>query len=291
MFKGSITALVTPFKNGKVDDKAFQALVDWQIKEGTHGLVPCGTTGESPTLTHEEHDRVVALCIEAAAGRVPVIAGTGSNSTEEAIRLTKHAKQAGATGALIVSPYYNKPTQAGLYAHFEAIAKAVDIPIVVYNIPPRCIVDIQVETMAKLAKLPNIVGVKDATGDIARITKQRRECGKDFIQLSGDDALALGQMSHGAVGCISVTANVAPRLLSDFQNAWAAGNRDKALELNDRLAPLHESLFVETSPAPIKFAMSLIGKCEETVRLPLAPIAEQTRERVKSAMRGVGLIN
>lgn len=291
MFKGSITALVTPFKNGKVDDKAFQALVDWQIKEGTHGLVPCGTTGESPTLTHEEHDRVVALCIEAAAGRVPVIAGTGSNSTDEAIRLTKHAKQAGATGALIVSPYYNKPTQAGLYAHFEAIAKAVDIPIVVYNIPPRCIVDIQVETMAKLAKLPNIVGVKDATGDIARITKQRRECGTDFIQLSGDDALALGQMSHGAVGCISVTANVAPRLLSDFQNAWAAGNRDKALELNDRLAPLHESLFVETSPAPIKFAMSLIGKCEETVRLPLAPIGEQTRERVKSAMRGVGLIN
>ncbi|WP_119421115.1 4-hydroxy-tetrahydrodipicolinate synthase [Desertibaculum subflavum] len=291
MFKGSITALVTPFKNGKVDDKAFQALVDWQIKEGTHGLVPCGTTGESPTLTHEEHDRVVALCIEAAAGRVPVIAGTGSNSTDEAIRLTRHAKKAGATGALIVSPYYNKPTQAGLYAHFEAIAKAVDIPIVVYNIPPRCIVDIQVETMAKLAKLPNIVGVKDATGDIARITKQRRECGKDFIQLSGDDALALGQMSHGAVGCISVTANVAPRLLSDFQNAWAAGNRDKALELNDRLAPLHESLFVETSPAPIKFAMSLIGKCEETVRLPLAPIGEQTRERVKSAMRGVGLIN
>lgn len=291
MFKGSITALVTPFKNGKVDDKAFQALVDWQIKEGTHGLVPCGTTGESPTLSHEEHDRVIELCLEAAAGRVPVIAGTGSNSTEEAIRLTKHAKKAGAQGALIVSPYYNKPTQAGLYAHFEAIAKAVDIPIVVYNIPPRCIVDIQVETMAKLAKLPNIVGVKDATGDIARITKQRRECGKDFIQLSGDDALALGQMSHGAVGCISVTANVAPRLLSDFQNAWAAGNRDKALELNDRLAPLHESLFVETSPAPIKFAMSLIGKCEETVRLPLAPIGEPTRERVKSAMRGVGLIN
>jgi 4-hydroxy-tetrahydrodipicolinate synthase len=291
MFKGSITALVTPFKNGKVDDKAFQALVDWQIKEGTHGLVPCGTTGESPTLSHEEHDRVIELCIEAAAGRVPVIAGTGSNSTEEAIRLTRHAKKAGANGALIVSPYYNKPTQAGLYAHFEAIAKAVDIPIVVYNIPPRCIVDIQVETMAKLARIPNIVGVKDATGDIARITKQRRECGKDFIQLSGDDALALGQMSHGAVGCISVTANVAPRLLSDFQNAWAAGDRQKALDLNDRLAPLHESLFVETSPAPIKFAMSLIGKCEETVRLPLAPIGEQTRERVKTAMRGVGLIN
>jgi 4-hydroxy-tetrahydrodipicolinate synthase len=291
MFKGSITALVTPFKNGKVDDKAFQALVDWQIKEGTHGLVPCGTTGESPTLSHEEHDRVIELCIEAAAGRVPVIAGTGSNSTEEAIRLTRHAKKAGANGALIVSPYYNKPTQAGLYAHFEAIAKAVDIPIVVYNIPPRCIVDIQVETMAKLAKIPNIVGVKDATGDIARITKQRRECGKNFIQLSGDDALALGQMSHGAVGCISVTANVAPRLLSDFQNAWAAGDRQKALDLNDRLAPLHESLFVETSPAPIKFAMSLIGKCEETVRLPLAPIGEQTRDRVKNAMRGVGLIN
>jgi 4-hydroxy-tetrahydrodipicolinate synthase len=291
MFKGSITALVTPFKNGKVDEKAFQALVDWQIKEGTHGLVPCGTTGESPTLSHEEHDRVIELCIEAAAGRVPVIAGTGSNSTDEAIRLTKHAKKAGADGALIVSPYYNKPTQGGLYAHFEAIAKAVDIPIVVYNIPPRCVVDIQVETMAKLARIPTIVGVKDATGDITRITRQRRECGKDFIQLSGDDALALGQMSHGAVGCISVTANIAPRLLAEFQNAWAAGDRQKALDLNDRLAPLHESLFVETSPAPVKFGLSLLGKGEETVRLPLAPVGEQTRERVKSAMRGVGLIN
>lgn len=291
MFKGSITALVTPFKGGKVDEKAFQSLVDWQIKEGTSALVPCGTTGESPTLSHEEHDRVVALCIEAAEGRVPVIAGTGSNSTEEAIRLTRQAKKAGANAALIVSPYYNKPTQAGLYAHFEAIAKAVDLPIIVYNIPPRCVIDIQVETMAKLAKLPNIVGVKDATGDITRISKQRRECGPDFCQLSGDDPLALGQMAHGAVGCISVTSNVAPRLMADFQKAWAAGERDKALAIHDRMQPLHEALFAETSPAPIKYAMSLIGKCEETVRLPLVGCSEPTRERVKDVMRQVGLLN
>lgn len=291
MFKGSITALVTPFKAGKVDEKAFQSLVDWQIKEGTSALVPCGTTGESPTLSHEEHDRVIALCIEAAEGRVPVIAGTGSNSTEEAIRLTKAAKKAGANAALIVSPYYNKPTQAGLYAHFEAIAKAVDLPIIVYNIPPRCVIDIQVETMAKLSKLPNIVGVKDATGDITRISKQRRECGPDFCQLSGDDPLALGQMAHGAVGCISVTSNVAPRLMADFQKAWAAGEREKALAIHDRMQPLHEALFAETSPAPIKFAMSLIGKCEETVRLPLVGCSEPTRERVKDVMRQVGLLN
>ncbi len=291
MFKGSITALVTPFKGGKVDEKAFQSLVDWQIKEGTSALVPCGTTGESPTLSHEEHDRVVALCIEAAEGRVPVIAGTGSNSTEEAIRLTRQAKKAGATAALIVSPYYNKPTQAGLYAHFEAIAKAVDLPIIVYNIPPRCVIDIQVETMAKLAKIPNIVGVKDATGDITRISRQRRECGPDFCQLSGDDPLALGQMAHGAVGCISVTSNVAPRLMADFQKAWAAGERDKALAIHDRMQPLHEALFAETSPAPIKFAMSLIGKCEETVRLPLVGCSEPTRDRVRDVMRQVGLLN
>jgi len=291
MFKGSITALVTPFKGGKVDEKAFQSLVDWQIKEGTSALVPCGTTGESPTLSHEEHDRVVALCIEAAEGRVPVIAGTGSNSTEEAIRLTRQAKKAGANAALIVSPYYNKPTQAGLYAHFEAIAKAVDLPIIVYNIPPRCVIDIQVETMAKLAKLPNIVGVKDATGDITRISKQRRECGPDFCQLSGDDPLALGQMAHGAVGCISVTANVAPRLMADFQQAWHAGDRDKALAIHDRMQPLHEALFAETSPGPVKFAMSLIGKCEETVRLPLVGCSDPTRERVKDVMRQVGLLN
>ncbi len=291
MFKGSITALVTPFKGGKVDEKAFQDLVDWQIKEGTSALVPCGTTGESPTLSHEEHDRVVELCIEAAAGRVPVIAGTGSNSTEEAIRLTRQAKKAGANAALIVSPYYNKPTQAGLYAHFEAIARAVDLPIIVYNIPPRCVIDIQVETMAKLAKIPNIVGVKDATGDITRISKQRRECGPEFCQLSGDDPLALGQMAHGAVGCISVTSNVAPRLMAEFQRAWHAGERDKALAIHDRMQPLHEALFAETSPAPIKYAMSLIGKCEETVRLPLVGCSEPTRERVKDVMRQVGLLN
>ena len=290
MIKGSITALITPFKGGTVDEKAFQSLVDWQIKEGTQGLVPCGTTGESPTLSHDEHRRVVELCIEAAARRVPVIAGTGSNSTEEAISLTRHAKKAGADAALIVSPYYNKPTQEGLYHHFKAIAESVELPIIVYNIPPRCIVDISVETMARLAKLPNIIGVKEATGDVTRFTKHRRAIGKDFVQLSGDDALALAQMAHGGMGCISVTSNIAPRLLAEFQTACLAGDYVKARSLHDRLAPLHEALFVETSPAPIKYAASLLGLCEPTVRLPLVEPQAATKQRVREAMVGVGLL-
>ncbi len=291
MIKGSIVALITPFKNGRVDEKGFQSFVEWQVKEGTHGLVPCGTTGESPTLSHDEHHRVVELCIEAAGGRVPVIAGTGSNSTEEAISLTRHAKKAGADAALVVSPYYNKPTQEGLYQHFKAIAEAVDLPIIVYNIPPRCVVDISVETMARLAKIPNIVGVKEATGDVTRFTRHRRVIGKDFVQVSGDDALALAQMAHGGVGCISVTANIAPRQLSDFQNACLAGDFVKARALHDRLAPLHESLFVETSPSPVKYAASLLGKCEATVRLPLVEPQDSTKQRVREAMVMAGLLS
>jgi 4-hydroxy-tetrahydrodipicolinate synthase len=291
MIKGSIVALITPFKNGGIDEKGFQSFVDWQIKEGTHGLVPCGTTGESPTMSHEEHNRVVELCIEAAGKRVPVIAGTGSNSTEEAISLTRHAKKAGADAALIVTPYYNKPTQEGLYQHFKAIAEAVDLPIIVYNIPPRCVVDISVETMARIAKLPNIIGVKEATGDVTRFTRHRRVIGKDFVQLSGDDALALAQMAHGGVGCISVTANVAPRQLSEFQNACLGGDFVKARSLHDRLAPLHEALFAETSPAPIKYAVSLLGKCSPAVRLPLVEPQDATKQRVREAMTGAGLLN
>ncbi|HEX9462547.1 MAG TPA: 4-hydroxy-tetrahydrodipicolinate synthase [Alphaproteobacteria bacterium] len=291
MIKGSIVALITPFKNGGIDEKGFQSIVDWQIKEGTHGLVPCGTTGESPTLSHDEHHRVIELCLEAAGRRVPVIAGTGSNSTEEAISLTRHAKKAGADAALIVSPYYNKPTQEGLYQHFKAIAEAVDLPIIVYNIPPRCIVDISVETMARLAKLPNIIGVKEATGDVTRFTRHRRVIGKDFVQLSGDDALALAQMAHGGMGCISVTANVAPRPLADFQNACLSGDFVKARSIHERLAPLHEALFIETSPGPIKYAASLLGKCSAKVRLPLVEPQDATKQRVHEAMVGAGLLN
>ncbi|HYM32787.1 MAG TPA: 4-hydroxy-tetrahydrodipicolinate synthase [Candidatus Cybelea sp.] len=291
MFQGSFVALITPFRNGKVDEKAFQSLVEWQVAEGTHGLVPCGTTGESPTLSHAEHNRVVELCVEAAGRKVPVVAGTGSNSTAEAIEFTRHAKKAGADGALVVTPYYNKPTQAGLHAHYKAIAEAVDIPILIYNIPPRCVIDMSVETMAKLAKLPNIVGLKDATGDVTRITKQRAACGEKFCQMSGDDALALAQMSHGAVGCISVSANVAPRLLSDFQNACLGGDFAKARKMHDRLQPLHEALFCEASPGPVKYAASLLGRCTADTRLPLTEIAESSKERVRSAMTSVGLLN
>ena len=290
MFRGSITALITPFKDGQVDQAAFQAFVEWQIDEGTHGLVPTGTTGESPTLSHDEHKRVVELCIEAAAGRVPVMAGTGSNSTEEAIHLTRHAKRAGADAALVVTPYYNKPTQEGLYAHFKAIAEAVDIPIYVYNIPGRSVVNMSVETMARLAELPNIVGVKDATGDLTRPSLQRWKIGADFIQLSGEDGTALAFNAHGGVGCISVAANVAPRLVSQFQNATLQGNYAAALELQDRLMPLHTALFVETSPSPVKYAASLLGKCREDVRLPLVTIGDATRKAVRDAMDHAGLL-
>ena len=290
MFKGSLTALITPFRDGEVDEAAFRALIEWQIAEGTHGLVPVGTTGESPTLTYGEHRRVVALCVEAAAGRVPVIAGAGSNSTVQAIAHAKDALAAGADAALVVTPYYNKPTQDGLYRHFAAIADAVEIPIIVYNIPARCVVDITVETMAALARLPNIIGVKDATQDIARISAQRHAIGPDFLQLSGEDATALAVMAHGGHGCISVTANVAPRACSRFQNACLEGDFAAALKIQDRLMPLHEALFVETSPAPVKFAVSELGLCAPDTRLPLAPLTAATRDRVRAAMALAGLI-
>ena len=289
MFKGSITALITPFRDGKVDAAAFQKLVEWQIDQGTHGLVPCGTTGESPTLSHDEHKHVVELCIEAAAGRVPVIAGTGSNSTAEAVDLTRHAKRAGADGALLVTPYYNKPTQDGLYLHFKAINDAADIPIVIYNIPGRSVIDMTVDTMARLFKLANIVGVKDATANMARASQQRGALGSDFIQLSGEDATALGFMAHGGHGCISVTANVTPALCAEFQLACLAGNFKQALKIQDRLMPLHEALFVESNPGPVKYAAFKLGLCSDETRLPLAPIAAGSRKRVDDALASVGL--
>ena len=289
-FQGSITALITPFKNGKVDTKAFRKLVEWQIDQGTHGLVPCGTTGESPTLTHDEHREVVELCIEAASGRVPVIAGTGSNSTAEAVELTRHAKSAGADGALVVTPYYNKPTQEGLYLHYKAINDCTDIPILIYNIPGRSVVDMTVDTMARLFKLKNIVGVKDATANMARVSQQRAALGKDFVQLSGEDATALGFMAHGGQGCISVTANVAPALCSEFQLACLGGNFKRALEIQDRLMPLHDALFVESNPGPVKYAASKLGLCNGETRLPLAPIAPASKKKVDEAIAAVGLV-
>jgi len=290
-FFGSIPALITPFRGGKVDDKAFQSFVEWQVSQGSHGLVPCGTTGESPTLDHNEHKRVVELCIEAAAGRVPVIAGTGSNSTAEAIDLTMHAKRAGAAGALVVVPYYNKPTQEGMYQHYKALNDAVDIPILIYNIPGRTGVNMTVETMARLARLPNIAGVKDAANDITRTSLQRAAIGPEFIQLSGDDGNALGQAAHGGHGCISVTANVAPAEVAAFQNALMAGDFKTALQWQDRLMPLHDALFVETSPGPIKFAASLRGLCQYELRLPMAKVAASTEATVRAALDGLGLLD
>ena len=289
--KGSITALITPFKKGEVDEQAFTGLVEWQIAEGTDGLVPVGTTGESPTLSHKEHMRVVELCVETARGRVPVIAGAGSNSTQEAIELTRHAKRVGADAALSVAPYYNKPTQDGLYRHFAAIAEAVDLPIVLYNIPGRSIVEISVETMAKLAQIPNIVGVKDATGNLARASRDRGALPKSFVRLSGDDATTLGYMAHGGVGCISVTSNVAPRACAEFQDACLSGNFSRALSIQDRLMGLHDALFCEASPAPTKYAASLLGLCEEDVRLPIVPLSGKGRETVKAAMAAARLLN
>jgi len=292
MFKGSLVALITPMReDGSVDEKAYADFVDWQIKEGTNGVVPVGTTGESPTLSHDEHRRAVEIAIEVAKGRVPVIAGAGSNSTEEAIALTRHAKEAGADAALIVTPYYNKPTQEGMFLHFSAIADAVDLPIIIYNIPPRSVVDMSVETMARLAKHRNIIGVKDATANLVRPLHTRRACGDDFCQLSGEDHTALSFNAAGGVGCISVTANVAPRLCSTMQAAWADGRVTEAMALQNRLVPLHDALFAETSPGPVKYAASLLGKTSERCRLPLAPIMGPTRERVKAAMTEVGLLN
>jgi 4-hydroxy-tetrahydrodipicolinate synthase len=290
-FRGSFTALVTPFKNGSVDEAAFRALVDWQIEEGTKGLVPVGTTGESPTLSHEEHNQVVEWCVEGAKGRVPVVAGAGSNSTKEAIDLARHAEQSGADAVLVVTPYYNKPTQEGLYQHFKAINDAIGIPIIIYNIPPRSVVDMSVDTMKRLFELKNIAGVKDATANLARVSQQRAALGPDFNQLSGEDATALGFMAHGGHGCISVTSNVAPRLCAEFQDFCLKGDYGSALKLQDKLMPLHTALFVETSPAPAKYALSLLGKCAETVRLPMVPVAEKTRSAVRDAMMHAGLIN
>jgi len=290
-FRGSFTALVTPFKNGAVDEKAFRDLVEWQISEGTHGLVPVGTTGESPTLSHDEHKQVVEWCVDQAKGRVPVVAGAGSNSTAEAIDFSKHAEKAGADAVLIVTPYYNKPTQEGLYQHYKAINDAISIPIIIYNIPGRSIVDMSVDTMKRLYELKNIAGVKDATANMARVSQQRAAMGEDFNQMSGEDITALGFMAHGGHGCISVTSNVAPRLCSEFQNACLKGDYATALKLQDKLAPLHINLFVETSPAPIKYALSLIGKCANTVRLPMVPATEKAQGAVREAMVRAGLIN
>jgi 4-hydroxy-tetrahydrodipicolinate synthase len=290
-FRGSFTAMVTPFKNGSLDEAAFRGLVNWQIAEGTHGLVPVGTTGESPTLSHEEHHRVVEWCIEEAKGRVPVIAGAGSNSTKEAVALAQHAQKAGADAVLVVTPYYNKPTQEGMYQHFKAINDAIGIPIILYNIPGRSIVDMSVATMKRLFELKNVAGVKDATANIARISQQRLAMGEDFNQLSGEDATTLGYMAHGGHGCISVTSNVAPRLCAEFQESCLRGDYASALTFQDELMPLHTALFIETNPAPAKYALSLVGKCAETVRLPMVPVAEKTRTAVRDAMVHAGLIN
>jgi len=291
MFKGSITALITPFKNGQVDEAAYQSFIEWQIEEGTDGVVPCGTTGESPTLTHDEHMKVTELCVEVAKGKVPVIAGTGSNSTAEAIMLTEHAKTAGADAALVVTPYYNKPTQEGLYLHYKAINDAVDIPVIIYNIPGRSIVDMTVGTMARLAKLPNIVGVKDATQDLARPLVTRMTIGEKFCQLSGEDGTAIPFLAAGGRGCISVTSNIAPRLCGDLHDAWQAGDKKKTMEIQDQLMPLHSALFCETSPGPVKYAAKLLGKCSDDVRLPLCEIEDRSKKIVEAAMTKTGLIN
>ena len=292
MFKGSITALLTPFRNGEVDEAALARFVDWQITEGTHGLVPVGTTGESPTLDFEEHKRVIDITVQAAKKRVPVIAGTGSNSTDEAIELSVYAEQAGADGVLIVTPYYNKPTQEGLYQHFKAINDAIKIPIVIYNIPARSIVDMSVATMARCFKdLKNVVGVKDATANLARPSLQRMACGDAFCQLSGEDATALGFMAHGGRGCISVASNVAPRLCAEFQNTCLAGDYKKALALQDRLMPLHDVLFVETNPGPVKYAVSRLGLCTPDMRLPMVPVSDATKKAVDAVLLQLGLLD
>ncbi|MDB5601665.1 MAG: Dihydrodipicolinate synthase [Xanthobacteraceae bacterium] len=290
-FRGSFTALVTPFKNGSVDERAFRDLVDWQIAEGTNGLVPVGTTGESPTLSHKEHEQVVEWCVDQAKGRVPVVAGAGSNSTAEAVSLSKHAEKAGADAVLVVTPYYNKPTQEGLYQHYKAINDAIGIPIIIYNIPPRSVIDMSVETMARLYELKNITGVKDATANVLRVSQQRAAMGPDFNQLSGEDGTALGFMAHGGHGCISVTSNVAPRLCAEFQAACLKGDYAAAIKVQDKLLPLHQHLFVETNPSPAKYALSVLGKCSDAVRLPMVPLSDKSKAIVREAMTHAGLIN
>ena len=290
-YRGSFTALVTPFKNGKVDDEAFRKLVDWQISEGTHGLVPVGTTGESPTLSHEEHKHVVEMCIKEAKGRVPVIAGAGSNNTIEAIDFSRHAEKAGADAVLIVTPYYNKPNQEGLYQHFKAINDAIGIPIMIYNIPPRSVIDMSVETMARLFELKNIMGVKDATGNVGRVSQQRRVLGPDFVQMSGDDIIAMPSVAAGATGTISVISNVAPRLSAERMNAALAGDAKNALAMQDKLVPLDQAIFIEPGLCGAKYGLSVLGKVVEEVRLPLVPVTESTRAAIRAAMLHAGLIN
>ena len=281
---------MTPFRDGAIDEKAYQGFIDWQIKQGTHGLVPCGTTGESPTLNHAEHMRVVELCVEAAQGRVPIIAGSGSNSTEEAIQLTRHAKEAGADAALVITPYYNKPSQEGLYQHYKAIQGSVDLPIIIYNIPGRCVVDMSIATMTRLSELPNIIGVKDATADLTRPFATRREIGDDFCQLSGEDATVLEFLDEGGHGCISVSANVAPKLLSEMHTAWMKGDRTTAREIHERLMPVHDAMFVDTNPCPVKYAACLQGHFSGDLRLPLVEISKENKKRVRQALETADLL-
>ena len=294
MFKGSIVAIITPFKKGKLDEDCYVSLIHHHLNNGTSGIVPAGTTGESPTLNHNEHKRVIELCVNECKGKIPVIAGTGSNSTEEAISLTKHAQKAGANAALVVTPYYNKPTQEGLYQHYKAINDSCDLPIIIYNIPPRSVIDMSVDTMARLFELKNIIGVKDATANLDRVDQQKKKMGENFLQLSGEDATALEFNLRGGKGCISVSANVAPKLCSEFQNAALSKNDEnqmaKAKKINDILMPLHKSLFIESSPSPVKFAASLLKLCSEEVRLPLVTITNTTKEKVKSALKNANLI-
>lgn len=291
MLKGSLPALVTPMRDGAVDHEALEKLVEWQIGEGSHGLVPVGTTGESPTLSYAEHEAVVERVVKTAAGRVPVVAGAGSNNTDEGIRLMRHAESVGATAALVVTPYYNKPTPAGLIAHFTALHDCCGLPIIIYNIPGRSVIDMRPATMGALAKLPRIIGVKDATGDVTRVSEQRAACGADFIQLSGEDASAIGFNAHGGVGCISVTANVAPRLCAEFQEATLAGDYAKALEYQDRLMPLHRAIFLEPGLAGAKYGLSLLGHCLEDVRLPLVGLTDGTKTEIKAAMVHAGVLD
>lgn len=290
-FRGSMTALVTPFKNGAVDEQAFRELIDWQIAEGTSGLVPVGTTGESPTLSHDEHHKVVDICIDQAKGRVPVVAGAGSNSTREAVELARHAEKAGADAVLVVTPYYNKPTQEGMYQHFKAVNDAIGIPIIIYNIPPRSVVDMSVDTMKRLYELKNIAGVKDATANLARVSQQRHALGPDFIQLSGEDMTALAYMAAGGHGCISVVANVAPKPCADLMAAVFKGDYAAALKIQDRLVPLHDAIFKEPGLAGAKHGLKLLGRLEEEVRLPLMPVTAPTGKVIRDAMVHAGLIN
>ena len=291
MLKGSIPALVTPFRAGRVDEDALATLVEWHVAEGSHGLVAVGTTGETPTLSHEEHERCIAIAVETARRRIPVIAGAGSNNTAESIRLMRFAREVGADAALVVTPYYNKPSQRGLIHHYRTLHDAVDLPILIYNIPGRSVIDMSPATMGELARLPRIIGDKDATGDVGRVSDQRATCGPDFIQLSGEDATALGFNAHGGVGCISVVANIAPRLSAEFQEAILAGDYARALAYQDRLLPLHRACFIEPNPSPTKYALSLLGKCSDEVRSPLVPVEEATRERMRAAMRHAGILD